>query len=257
MWKRVRIGILLVVLAIVAGNAWLDRQRAQSWRDSLYVGIFPIAADGRDATREYVATLDLAAFRELEQFFAREAGRYSLGLALPIRVELEPPPATAPPLMPDDSGPVGVAWWSLRMRWYAWRAAAATGRPPPHIRVFVLYHDPAVSARLPHSIGLSKGQIGVVNAFASASLAGPNAVVIAHEVLHTVGASDKYDPETDAPLYPQGFAEPDARPLYPQARTEIMAGRRALSASEQEMPESLAECVVGEATAAEIGWRRR
>ena len=44
-----------------------------------------------------------------------------------------------------------------------------------------------------HSTGLQKGMLGVVNAFASADQEGSNAVVIAHELLHTFGATDKYD----------------------------------------------------------------
>jgi len=105
-------------------------------------------------------------------------------------------------------------------------------------------------------VGLSKGRIGLVHAFASAALNETNAIVIAHEVLHTVGATDKYDPATNAPLFPQGFADADQRPRYPQQRAEIMAGRRAISEREHDMPDSLDDCVVGAATAAEIGWPR-
>ena len=143
------------------------------------------------------------------------------------------------------------------MRWYAWKFGSAPGRPTPHVRVFVLYHDPALAPALPHSLGLRKGQIGVVHAFASDAMTATNAIVIAHEVLHTVGATDKYDLETDAPLFPDGFADPEQRPRYPQLRAEIMAGRRALSEHEQDMPDALDDCVIGPATAAEIGWLRR
>jgi hypothetical protein len=78
--------------------------------------------------------------------------------------------------------------------------------------------------------------------------------VIAHEILHTLGATDKYDPASLAPLYPDGYAEPDRQPRYPQPLTEIMAGRRAVDASTYEMPETLAEVRVGDATAREIRW---
>jgi hypothetical protein len=83
-----------------------------------------------------------------------------------------------------------------------------------------------------------------------------NNVVIAHEILHTLGASDKYDLATLAPLYPIGYAEPAQNPLYPQTLTEIMAGRYAIDAQNSEMPESLTEVRVGEATALEIRWTR-
>jgi hypothetical protein len=87
-------------------------------------------------------------------------------------------------------------------------------------------------------------------------MAGSNNVVIAHELLHTVGATDKYDLASGEPLNPAGLADPDREPLYPQERAEIMAGRRALSAQESEMPHSLAGVVVGADTAREIRWSR-
>lgn len=256
MWKSIRVTFLLIVLGLVATNAWFERHRAETWRDTLYVGVFPVAADDRPGTRAYVAALRRDAFADLEPFFVREARRYRLALETPFRVELYPGPPLPPPPAPVRAGPIATAWWSLRMRWYAWRFGSAAGRPAPQIRAFVLYHDPALTPRLPHSVGLAKGQIGLINAFASDDETGTNSIVLAHEVLHTVGASDKYDAATDEPLFPQGFADPDQQPRYPQRRAELMAGRRALSATEQDMPDSLADCVVGAATAAEIGWIR-
>ena len=35
-----------------------------------------------------------------------------------------------------------------------------------------------------------------------------NNVIVAHEILHTFGATDKYDPATTQPRYPDGYAEP-------------------------------------------------
>jgi hypothetical protein len=59
---------------------------------------------------------------------------------------------------------------------------------------------------------------------------------------------------TEMPLYPAGFADPERTPLYPQEDAEIMAGRRALSAQEAQMPASLGGVVVGPDTAREIRW---
>jgi hypothetical protein len=87
-------------------------------------------------------------------------------------------------------------------------------------------------------------------------MAGSNNIVIAHELMHTLGASDKYALGSGAPLYPIGFAEPERQPRYPQLRAEIMAGRRALSEQDFEMPQGLRDVVVGPATALEIRWTR-
>ena len=84
---------------------------------------------------------------------------------------------------------------------------------------------------------------------------GANAVVIAHELLHTVGASDKYLPGTDAPRFPDGYGDPNQVPLYPQRFAEIMAGRRMLSVDRWQQAMDLDEVLIGSATALEIRWR--
>jgi hypothetical protein len=120
--------------------------------------------------------------------------------------------------------------------------------------MFVLYHDPDRVTRVGHSLGLQKGLIGVVNAFASQAQAAQNDVVIAHELLHTLGATDKYDPRTDQPTFPDGYAEPEHQPLLPQAYAEIMAGRVPVTENEAEMPLSLDVVLIGTKTAREINW---
>ncbi|MEZ5566553.1 MAG: hypothetical protein R3F24_14080 [Gammaproteobacteria bacterium] len=252
MWRRVRIGALLVVLFVVAGGAWIDRQRTTSWEDSLWIGIFPVNADNSPATSRYIAALDQAQFASIETFFAREAGIWNVALEQPVKVILYPAVNEQPPrLAPGASVPARI-WWSLKLRWYTWQQAGDT---PADIRVFVLYHDPERHNTVPHSLGLQAGLLGVVYAWADDTLDEPNDVVIAHEVLHTLGATDKYDAATNLPQFPAGYAEPEAEPRYPQTLAEIMAGRIAVSADEAQMPDSLDEVVVGAETAAEIRWQ--
>jgi hypothetical protein len=145
--------------------------------------------------------------------------------------------------------------WSLKLRYWAWRNDTHRG-PAPHVRLFVSFHDPAQRPRLPHSTGLQKGLLGVVHAFAQQDMSGSNEVVIVHELLHTLGATDKYDRASNQPLYPDGYAEPHAKPLHPQVRAEIMAGRIPLSESRLSMPEGMRDVVIGPATAREIHWVR-
>src|SRR5262245_21367658 len=103
---------------------------------------------------------------------------------------------------------------------------------------------------------MQKGLVGLVHAYAARGMAASNNIVIAHETLHTVGATDKYQRGSGTPIFPGGFAEPDRKPRYPQRYAEIMAGQRAISEREQEMPDSLNDVIVGDVTAAEIGWKR-
>ena len=118
------------------------------------------------------------------------------------------------------------------------------------------YHDPNLTPRVAHSLGLQKGLIGVVNAFAARDMNAENNVIIAHELLHTVGATDKYDPATNQPRFPEGYGDPEQTPLLPQQYAEVMAGRIAVSKTEAVTPHTLGSVLIGSTTAQEIGWTR-
>jgi hypothetical protein len=256
MWRKLRIAILLLILGIAAWSNWYDRLSTTDWDDTLYIGVFPVAAGVDAVTRNYIAQLSADDIADIERFLNREARRYEVAIARPVSIELYPEAAQKPPDRDASDNMLQNIWWSLKLRLYARRAVRASGRPAPQIRVFVLYHDPSFTRTVPHSVGLQKGLVGVVHAFAARRMAPTNNVVIAHEILHTLGATDKYDPQTLAPLYPLGYAEPDLEPLYPQTYTEIMAGRFAVNATTFQMPESLDDVRVGPATAIEIRWTR-
>ena len=243
-----------MVLIWAAGHTWLERVASTGWKEPLWVGIFPVNADGSQAAQSYIDGLDEREFIDVEDFVAREAHRYGKSLTEPVHIALYPQVKQLPPQLARDAGPFGTMWWSLKLRWFAWRAPDLRGRAPPRIRMFVQYHDPTALEVVPDSHGMQKGLIGVVHTFALRSMAGSNSIVVTHELLHTLGATDKYDPASGAPVFPAGFAEPDRKPLYPQEKAEIMAGRRALSAQEAQMPASLTAVVVGPATATEIRW---
>ena len=124
----------------------------------------------------------------------------------------------------------------------------------------MLYHAPQDGVALEHSLGLQKGLIGVVHAFADPRQKQQNNIVIAHELLHTLGATDKYD-AGGRPIYPQGFSEPELPQSMPRREAEIMAGRLVNAAGRLLMPPSLEQCVIGAMTAHEINldeaFRRR
>jgi hypothetical protein len=254
MWKTLRVAVLLLVLVIVAGRTWLDRVQTQSWKNTLWVGVFPLNGDGSPSAERYIADLSPEDFTGIQTFFQREAHRFEVPLDEPVHIEVYPEGKELPPQLAPGAGMLGVAWWSLKLRWFASHATNVPGRIPPRIRLFVLYHDPASLPVVPDSHGLQKGLMGVVHVFATKEMAGTNNIVIAHELLHTLGATDKYDPRTGAPLYPGGFAEPGSSPHYPQPSAEIMAGRRALTATDFEMPPDLRSVIVGPTTANEIRW---
>lgn len=244
-----RILILLIILALVGGMTLGERLWVRSWVRPLKVAIYPVAMD--PGVRAYVEQLQARDFEDIGLFLAREAPRWG-------RTNLHSPrivwmaPLLNPPPLPGVQSKLEAIQWSLRLRWYAFRNTpfwSSLGT----VRLFVLYHPLQFNQALPHSHGLQKGMLGVVHVFASASQQTQNNFVIAHELLHTLGALDKYD-ANGQPIAPTGLADPNVRPLYPQYKAEIMGGRTAISAERSEMPKGLDEAVIGYATAAEIGW---
>jgi hypothetical protein len=252
-FKMLRVAVLLLVLLLVALTTCQERYLSTRWHDPLYVSIYPIAADDSPVTRAYLASIDSDRFKPIDRFFARQAEGFRLQTAEPVKTRLRAELPAMPPQRPPQAGPFKTALWSLRLRYWAWRASGHV-REPEDIRIFVLYHDPSLTPTVPHSLGLTKGLIGVVYAFAAPAMDGANNVVIAHELLHTVGATDKYNLADDAPRFPDGYGDPAQKPLYPQLTAELMAGRRALSPDQSQQPESLDEVVIGPSTALEIRW---
>jgi hypothetical protein len=252
MWRTLRIAFLLMVLLCVAFTAYVDRERSVSWRSPLWVGIFPVAGDTSERTSGFIAGLSPQDFQPIAEFMRREATRRGRGGDV-LHLRLHPGPFPAPPERSASHGAVANVIWSLRLRWYAWRRMRQITGPPPTVRLFVIYHDPARTVKVPHSVGLQKGLVGVVHVFATRDSRGSNQVVIAHELLHTLGATDKYGAD-DLPSWPDGYGDPAQQPRLPQRRAELMAGRRAISEHVAEIPSGFDEVVVGDATAREIRW---
>jgi hypothetical protein len=142
------------------------------------------------------------------------------------------------------------------MRWFVTRLDFGSEEPTPDISVFAVYQDGESGGTIDSSTALRKGLIVVAKLFAQHSAEGSNRVILAHELLHTLGATDKYDPATTLPLFPVGYAEPGRTPLYPQPRAELMAGRIPVGPDRAVIPGSLRQVVIGPASAHEIGWRQ-
>lgn len=254
LWRNVRLGFLLLFLGIAAYSNWYDRYSTTDWDETLWIGVFPIDADGNPATAAWLAKLSQDDVAGIETFLNDEAKLHGVTIGRPVRVDLYPVVGEKPPPIDPGASLLSRAWYSLKLRLYARRNSHPAGRAPPQIRIFVLFHDPGFTQSVPHSVGLQKGLVGVVHAFAEREMTPQNNVVIAHEILHTLGATDKYDLQTLEPYYPIGYAEPDRQPRLPQPLTEIMAGRHVVAPGEFEMPDSLRDVVVGHATALEIRW---
>lgn len=254
MFKRIRIAVLLYILLFVAVGEFLTSRRAVSWDDSLWVDIYLLGSTSSATSQSYIDALEPDAFAGIERFFAQQASFYRLDLDSPFRIRVAGQLDRQPPLVPRDGGVVSTIIWSLRMRWFATRLQWESDGPSPDITVFAIYHDTDSNLAIDRSTALRKGMIAVANLYGAHSAHGSNQMVVAHELLHTLGATDKYDRATGLPLFPIGFAAPELEPLYPQRRAELMGGRIAISAGQASVPHSLAQVVIGPETALEIGW---
>ncbi len=252
MFKAVRISILLFILFLVAFGTWLTQARSTDWNNSLWVKIYPINADGSAASAKYIEGLEVDDFRGIEAFIARETERYAKDVSRPVRIELGEPVIEQPPEIPGEPNILSIMAWSLKMRWWSGSVTDEQDDIDPDVRIFVRYHRPDLAITLENSVGLQKGMVGIVNGYASRRHRGTNNVIIAHEFLHTLGATDKYSPIDGHPINPDGIAEPDRDPLYPQRYAEIMGGRIALAEDDSVIPKSLKYAVIGPATASEI-----
>jgi hypothetical protein len=252
MFKAVRISILLFILLFVGLNAILTQSRSTDWNNSLWIKVYPINADGSPEAAKYIQGLKSSDFEGIETFLKRETERYSKNLHQPVRIELGSEVKEQPPELGAEPNLMSVMLWSLKMRWWAGSVTDAQDRIDPDVRIFVRYHKPDLAVVLENSVGLQKGMVGIVNGYANRRHRGTNNVIIAHEFLHTLGATDKYSAYDGQPIGPDGLGEPDRQPLYPQRYAEIMGGRIALAQDDAVIPKSLKYAVVGSLTASEI-----
>ena len=255
-FKNFRVLILLLVLASVAIYVKDQKLVTQGWFKTLDIVIYPINPNKSPISQRYIDSLSDKNFAAIDRFIKRESAKYDIISSTPTKTRLGQVLTVVPPKPPKPgSGPIKAIVWSLKLRWWMWQNAPKEANSKYLVRMFVLYHDPSNMKQLSHSVGLQKGLVGIVNAFGVKSQSSQNNIVIAHEFLHTVGASDKYD-ALGNPIAPHGLGDANQSPLYPQRKTEIMAGRRAINKFQSEMPRSLKNAVIGQKTAQESGWAR-
>ena len=252
-FRNLRVLILLAILALVANYVKDQKLVTQGWYQPLEIVVYPINPANSPNVQQYIDSLTSQDFSRIDQFIKRESEKYDVISGQPTITRLGQTLEKIPPQPPQTKGSILKAiLWSLQLRYWIWQHAPDEENDKYLVRMFVLYHDLS-NQRLQHSVGLQKGLVGIVNAYGATSQTRQNNIVIAHEFFHTVGASDKYD-EYGHPIPPDGLGDPNKSPVYPQRKAEIMAGRRAISPHESEMPRGFKSIVLGRKTAQEIGW---
>ena len=254
MFKRIRIAILLYIIAFTALGNFLAAARSTDWDETLWVDVYPINADGSPHTQAYIENLGTTDFERIEKYFSTEARRYGVSIEQPFRVELGPQLERDIPELASTPSILNTLIWSLRMCWFAARVDPGSSRPSPDIKLFALYYEKSEALVLDRSATLKRSLIAAAKLFAGNSSQDANQIVMVHELLHTLGATDKYDLGSNLPIYPEGYAIPELNPRHRQQVAELMAGRTPLDERRIEMPNGLQRTLVGPVTAAKIGW---
>ncbi|HEY3496924.1 MAG TPA: hypothetical protein VGK73_19630 [Polyangiaceae bacterium] len=256
-WFRIRVAILLTVLAFVLLYAWHDRVRRTervAWERTLDVA-FVVVREG--AVSDSAVSALRAETSSLESALARQLVRYRTSPARPFSfVWYGPVDLEAPLPSPPEDGLVGAARHAWQLRNFTTDIDARAKVPSRGFdaRLYLVARPPSRSGFV-EGISEHGGRVGVALAELDESNVPLTLFVAAHELFHTLGATDRYD-ANGRTLIPDGLAEPDKVPLYPQLYVEIMARNRPLDAEQQVPPRSLDELWVGASTAAEIGWSR-
>lgn len=255
MTRRVRLLLLLIVVALLFGITRCERPRTPDWNEPVRVSVHPHAVDSRVDTARALERLDQGRLNAISAFFATESGRHNPRIDQPFVIELGAPLNEAPDVPPENGGILARLRWGLSLRWWRWRFAGPAFNPD--IVVIARFSGGHPEGQALHSIGSASLRLVITNLPSAAEHADYGLVVLAHEILHTVGANDLYDPATGLPLFPSGYAEPNRQPPYPQVQAELMAGRIPVAPGRAVQASHLEQVRIGARTAREIGWLDR
>lgn len=256
---RLRVAVLLAVLGVVVLYALADvrRRRARNdWRRTLNAALVlvraqPVDGAGVEALRSRLGRMEQRLDQEMRRYRPTSAAPFRLALFGPVDSP-GPPPALA------TDGLLDLLRYNMTLERWCGRVDRAAGLKAAGFdaRVYVVVRPPVRRGHWTvEGVSQEHGRIGLVAIELDAGMADLALFVGVHELMHTLGATDKYD-AWGQPLVPQGLAEPDLVPRYPQRFTELMARHRPLSPERNALPESIDDLRVGEATAREIGWLR-
>ena len=138
MWKKIRVGILLVILLIVAVNAWRDMN--QDWSKPIVVLLHPINADGQRSTSAYIQQISTDDLEEIEHYLGLQSQAFR-GQPISFHFQLGRELNTLPPKFPESGRILDTVLWSLKFRFYAWKQHQGEDGSPS-VTLFLIYYDP-------------------------------------------------------------------------------------------------------------------
>jgi len=255
---RARVAVLLSILlgvSLWACTDYYQRRARTTWQRPLRVALILVE---RESINPSTIVLLTRRAHELERRLASEYKRhdgrdftpFAITVTRPVRVDRAPPNLREP-------GALGLLRDTCaRWRWTRdvdSRASVAAG--DFDARIYLVMKPAEHGLAFVEGESEYGGRVGIAQADIDPEMIDFSLFVAAHELMHTLGATDKYDASGRA-LFPAGFAEPERSPLYPQPAAEIMARNVPVSPSVERPPSTLDELFVGELTARELGWHK-
>ena len=275
--RRTRQGVLLTLLLVVVIWGFLTYQADHhtfAWDRTVEVAVVALVDAGGesvddDDTRFFQRFLSRTAsprdnLRHVEEWLRREYRRHTGEGGEVIRFEIRGPIelSALPPPLPGE----GASFFERLSKtdefvdYFSDLAAREDLLLGTYdVTLFVYFYDMYDKERSDlfgerDSIANRRNRVGVVFAPISYNIRGYICGLITHELCHILGATDKYDNDGRS-VFPDGFAEPNREPLYPQEKAEIMSlGIPKAPGEREDIVNDLDACVVSGKTAEEMNW---
>lgn len=263
-WFRIRVAALLAVFVGVLIYAWHDiasRSRRTHYDKPLEVAIVLLEPSDRTAAFEPALVSMQRRVRALEDRLNGEFARYRPDGQARLSLSLYGPVVSGPPPSAPSTGSSWIQTFMdlARYSFDSWRYTRsvdlATALPSRAFdaRIYVVL-EPSRDPERSFVEGYSEkgGRVGIARVQLDETTVDLGLFVVAHELMHTLGADDKYGADGSA-LIPTGLGDPEQQPLFPQRMAEVMARNRVVEPGVETIPTSLDELSIGRWTAAEIG----
>jgi hypothetical protein len=262
---RQRLIVLFFAAFLVSVYAWVSASRIPWATGEIRFLVLELIPPGTEPSEGILQLNDQAPSAEASldtaaKWLAKEYASY-LPSHSPLDIEFVVSGPHAVAVEPPDVEDPDLGRWELLKRglayyWYFRDLSAELGADfgDYDARVVLILEPGTGSDAESRSMADGKQRFGVVHL--DPEIADPNyaLITVLHELGHTLGASDKYDPDTFRATWPEGFAEPHRAPALPQRFGEIMAVDVPTSLTGEREPSALHELRVGARTAAEFGW---
>ncbi len=264
-WRR---ALPLIAQLGVSGRAtleWRARNQAFAWTETLRILVVPVIAPEVDSSEgETVIETFLnpdagegSGIGAIRAWFEDEFRRFTGKDTRVLRVDLSEvvhAERPAPSFQTANPGRLARLVEERRLIRY-FKATATTDSVDADVVMYVYFYAPADRGRYSsRSVACHGTREGFVFVPVDSATLGYYQALFAHELCHTLGARDKYD--ENGSTYPRGYAEPVRVPLHPQTHAEIMALAIPRGKGKEAYVEGVKDCVVGDWTAREMGWKR-